>query len=102
MGAGSVNHASGTFDMRYMGGLRKYMPWTYGLVVIGSLSLAGIFPLSGFWSKDEILAHAWNGGSTVDTVVFWLLLAAVPMTAFYIFRMVFMTFHGDFRGRCRI
>ncbi len=98
MGAGSVNHASGTFDMRYMGGLRKYMPLTYVVVVIGSLSLAGIFPLSGFWSKDEILAHAWNGGSTVDTVVFGLLLAAVPMTAFYIFRMVFMTFHGDFRG----
>ena len=98
MGAGSVNRASGTFDMRYMGGLRKYMPWTYGVVVIGSLSLAGIFPLSGFWSKDEILAHAWNGGSTVDTVVFGLLLAAVPMTAFYIFRMVFMTFHGDFKG----
>jgi len=98
MGAGSVNHASGTFDMRYMGGLRKYMPWTYVLVLIGSLSLAGIFPLSGFWSKDEILAHAWGGGSTVDTVVFWLLFAAVPMTAFYIFRMVFMTFHGEFRG----
>ncbi len=98
MGAGSVNHASGTFDMRYMGGLRKYMPWTYVLVIIGSLSLAGIFPLSGFWSKDEILAHAWTGGSTVDMVVFWLLFAAVPMTAFYIFRMVFMTFHGEFRG----
>ena len=98
MGAGSVNHASGTFDMRYMGGLRKYMPWTYVLVLIGSLSLAGIFPLSGFWSKDEILAHAWGGGSTVSTVVFWLLFAAVPMTAFYIFRMVFMTFHGEFRG----
>ena len=98
MGAGSVNHASGTFDMRYMGGLRKYMPWTYVLVVIGSLSLAGIFPLSGFWSKDEILAHAWNGSSTVDMVVFWLLFAAVPMTAFYVFRMVFMTFHGEFRG----
>ena len=98
MGAGSVNHASGTFDMRYMGGLRKYMPWTYALVFIGSLSLAGIFPLSGFWSKDEILAHAWGGSSTVDTVVFWLLFAAVPMTAFYVFRMVFMTFHGEFRG----
>ncbi len=98
MGAGSVNHASGTFDMRFMGGLRKYMPWTYGLVLIGSLSLAGIFPLSGFWSKDEILAHAWGGGATVDMVVFWLLFAAVPMTAFYVFRMVFMTFHGEFRG----
>ncbi len=98
MGAGSVNHVSGTFDMRYMGGLKKYMPWTYALVMIGSLSLAGIFPLSGFWSKDEILAHAWSGSSTIDSVVFILLLVAVPMTAFYTFRMVHMTFHGEFRG----
>ena len=58
LGAGSVNHATGTFDMREMGGLRKVMPWTYGLFIIGSLSLAGIWPLAGFWSKDEMLASA--------------------------------------------
>ena len=59
-GLGSVNHATGTFDMREMGGLRKVMPWTFALFVIGSLSLAGIWPLAGFWSKDEILASAWD------------------------------------------
>ena len=98
MGAGSVNHATGTFDMRYMGGLRKVMPWTYGMMVVGSLSLAGIFPLAGFWSKDEILLYAWRGGGSVEQVVFWLLIVGVFLTAFYAFRMVYMTFHGEFRG----
>ena len=98
MGAGNVNHATGTFDMRYMGGLRKYMPWTYVTMIIGSLSLAGIFPLSGFWSKDEILLHAWRGDSTVETAVFWMLMVGVFLTAVYSFRMVHMTFHGKFRG----
>jgi NADH-quinone oxidoreductase subunit L len=58
LGAGSVNHATGTFDMREMGGLRKVMPWTFALFIIASLSLAGIWPLAGFWSKDEVLASA--------------------------------------------
>ncbi len=58
LGSGSVNHATGTFDMRLMGGLRKAMPWTFGTFLIGGLSLAGIWPLSGFWSKDEILVTA--------------------------------------------
>ena len=98
LGSGSVNHATGTFDMRYMGGLRKVMPWTYATFLIGGLSLAGIFPLAGFWSKDEILAHAWRGGDAVSQVVFWMALAAVFMTAFYIFRALFMTFEGEFRG----
>ena len=62
MGAGSVSHATGgTFDMRYMGGLRGHMRWTHITFLIGSLSLAGIFPLAGFWSKDEILASAFKG-----------------------------------------
>ena len=98
MGAGSVNHAAGTFDMRYMGGLRRPMPWTYITVLIGALSLAGIFPLSGFWSKDEILLHAWRGDSLIDGVVFWLLMMGVFLTAVYAFRMVYMTFHGSYRG----
>ena len=98
LGAGSVNHATGTFDMRYMGGLRKAMPWTYALMVAGSLSLVGISPFAGFWSKDEILGHAWHGGSLLDTVVFWLLAVGVAATAFYTFRMIYMTFHGRFRG----
>ena len=98
MGAGSVNHATGTFDMRYMGGLRRIMPWTYITMVIGSLSLVGIFPFAGFWSKDEILLHAWRGDGTVAAIVFWLLMVSVFLTAVYSFRMIYMTFHGEFKG----
>ena len=102
LAAGSVNHATGTFDMRYMGGLRKVMPITYILVVIAGLSLVGIIPLAGFWSKDEILRGAWNGTGLVDTwvsrVTFSALLAGVIVTAFYTIRMIILTFHGEFRG----
>ena len=102
LGAGSVHHAAHTFDMRYMGGLRKAMPWTYALTLIGALSLAGVFPLAGFWSKDEVLAGAWVGdhaaSAGVAQAVFWMGIAASAMTAFYAFRMVYMTFHGEFRG----
>ena len=102
LGAGSVNHATGTFNMRYMGGLRRHMPLTYLLVIIGGLSLVGIFPLSGFWSKDEILVSAWTGGGVVAPWVgkFCLisLLVGVLLTAFYTLRMIYMTFHGGFRG----
>jgi len=83
LGAGSVNHATGTFDMRYMGGLRRYMPLTYATTLIAALSLVGIFPLSGFWSKDEILLAAWRGGSPVSVVTFWLLMVSVFLTALY-------------------
>ncbi|MEI6186843.1 MAG: proton-conducting transporter membrane subunit, partial [Dehalococcoidia bacterium] len=94
LGSGSVNHGTGTFDMRLMGGLRKAMPWTYITFLIGSLSLAGIWPLAGFWSKDEILV------SIIDKqpVLFGLCIVTVFMTAFYMFRAVFMTFHGDYKG----
>ena len=98
LGAGSVNHASGTFDMRYMGGLKQYMPWTYITFLIAALSISGIFPLAGFWSKDEILVGAFNHGGVIGQLVFWMALVAAFMTAFYIFRALFMTFHGEFRG----
>ena len=102
LGAGSVNHASGTFDMRYMGGLGRYMPATYLLVVIAALSLIGIIPLAGFWSKDEILLAAFDGNSHladwINTVVFIGLIVGVALTAFYTVRMVMLTFYGDFRG----
>tara|TARA_Y100001956_G_scaffold44346_1_gene43235 strand:- start:3608 stop:5497 length:1890 start_codon:yes stop_codon:yes gene_type:complete len=100
LGSGSVNHATGTFDMRYMGGLRKKMPITYITFLIGSLSLAGIFPLAGFWSKDEILLNAFKDGDLISISMMGFLLAiiAVFMTAFYMFRALFMTFEGDFRG----
>ena len=94
LGAGSVNHATGTFDMRQMGGLRKMMPWTYATFVIASLSIAGIWPLAGFWSKDEILISSWANQS----ILFYLAMITVFMTAFYMFRAVFMTFGGEYRG----
>ncbi len=102
LGAGSVNHAAGTFNMRYMGGLRRSMPWTYALTLAGGLSLVGIFPLAGFWSKDEILAAAWQGGGPVEVWVsrltLGLLLAGVLLTAFYTWRLLHLAFHGEFRG----
>ena len=102
LGSGSVNHATGTFDMRFMGGLRKKMPLTYITFLIGSLSLAGIFPLAGFWSKDEILLNSFmsgtDGGEIISLIVFVLAIIAVFMTAFYMFRALFMTFEGEFRG----
>jgi NADH-quinone oxidoreductase subunit L len=94
LGSGSVNHATGTFDMRKMGGLSKFMPVTYATFVIGSLSLVGIFPFAGFWSKDEILGGAW----AENKALFLVAMAVVFMTAFYSFRAVFLTFHGDYKG----
>jgi len=96
MGSGSVIHgANGEQDMRYMGGLRERMPWTYRTMVIGSLALAGIPLFAGFFSKDEILGEAFSRGY----YLFWAVGITVAfMTAFYTFRMVFLTFHGSWRG----
>jgi NADH-quinone oxidoreductase subunit L len=94
LGAGSVNHATGTFDMRKMGGLRLYMPVTFWTVAIASMALVGLFPLAGFWSKDEILGDAWEDRPWV----FWLALSGVFLTALYVGRMLFMTFGGEYRG----
>jgi len=94
LGSGSVNHATNTFDMRQMGGLKKYMPVTYWTFIIGSLSLAGIFPLAGFWSKDEILLDAWRH----DRALWVIGLSVAFMTAFYMFRAIFLTFHGEYKG----
>ncbi len=94
LASGSVSHATGTFDMRLMGGLRKYQPWTFVIFLIGSLALAGIWPLAGFWSKDGILLFSYEH----TPWFFWLAMITVFMTAFYMFRAVFMTFYGEFRG----
>ena len=95
LGAGSVSHAvGGSFDMRYMGGLRKVMPWTFGTLLLASFSLAGIPPFSGFWSKDEILGEAF----VKSWPLFLLALATVFLTAFYVTRMMLMTFWHDYRG----
>ena len=98
LAAGSVHHAGGTFNMKYLGGLKNHMKITYWAMVIASLSLAGIIPLSGFWSKDEILAHAFHAGTPVGMFALVMGLLAALMTAFYMFRAIIMTFHGEFRG----
>jgi NADH-quinone oxidoreductase subunit L len=95
LGAGSINHATNTFDMREMGGLRKAMPKTYLTFLIGAISLAGIWPLSGFWSKDAILTSAVDK----EPVLAILVLITVFMTAFYMFRVIFLTFGGTYRGK---
>ena len=94
LGAGSVNHATNSFDMRRMGGLRLTMPVTFVTFLVGALSLSGVFPFAGFWSKDEILLDAWN-----EDKLLWAIGTLVAgMTAFYIFRVVFLTFFGEYRG----
>jgi len=95
LGAGSVIHAVHSNNMSDMGGLRKPMATTYRTFVIGALALAGIPPLAGFFSKDEILATFNHAGATA---VLWLGVVAAFVTAFYTFRMVFLTFHGTYRG----
>ena len=95
LGSGSVIHAmAGEQDMRRMGGLRKYMPVTFATMAIGTFAIAGIPPLSGFFSKDEILFRAFlsNKGIWVIAVI------TAMMTAFYMFRLMSMTFLGAYRG----
>ncbi len=94
LGSGSVNHATNTFDMRRMGGLRTVMPITFWTFLIGTLSLAGVFPLAGFWSKDEILLEAWVNNKGLYTVA----AIASFVTALYMFRAIFLTFFGEYKG----
>jgi NADH-quinone oxidoreductase subunit L len=95
LGSGSVIHGMhGEQDMRHMGGLKKYMPITYWTFILATLAISGIFPFAGFFSKDEILFHSFAGGH----YVFWgIATVAAFITAFYMFRAVFMTFHGEER-----
>jgi NADH-quinone oxidoreductase subunit L len=98
LGAGSVSHGGThhSFDMKAdMGGLRKYMPVTFWTFIVGSLALAGIFPLAGFWSKDEILVTAGEGGFDAFLIVG---LVGAFMTAAYMTRCVYLTFFGEYRG----
>jgi NADH-quinone oxidoreductase subunit L len=97
LGAGSVIHAlHGEQDMRKMGGLRTMLPTTHWTMLVATLAIAGIFPLAGFWSKDEILAAAIKSGGL--NVLWWLVGAATAfLTAFYMFRLYYMTFHGNSR-----
>jgi NADH-quinone oxidoreductase subunit L len=95
LGAGSVIHAmSGEQDIRNMGGLKDKIPTTYRTFLIGTIAIAGIPPLAGFFSKDEILAHAFG-----RSPMLWALgTLGSLLTAFYMFRLLFLTFHGTFRG----
>jgi len=95
LGAGSVIHAmSGEQDIRKMGGLKKYISTTHFTFLMGTLAIAGCFPFSGFFSKDEILAHAWEH----NKLLWFLGILGAAMTTFYMFRLYFLTFHGKFRG----
>ncbi len=99
LGAGSVIHAmSDEQDMRRMGGLGKHIKLTCAVMWIGSLALAGIPPLAGYFSKDTIIEAAFGSGSWVGAYAFWMGVAAAFMTAFYSWRLLFMTFHGTPRA----
>ncbi len=122
LGAGSVIHAmharihdtERSQDMRNMGGLAPHLPVTRWTFLISCLAIAGVPPLAGFWSKDEILWKAFSVHVTTDKgttrlpmwtwpdwlgpAIYWVGIAAATMTAFYMFRAYFMTFHGRFRG----
>jgi|AP95_1055475.scaffolds.fasta_scaffold01374_2 NADH-quinone oxidoreductase subunit L len=99
LGAGSVIHAmSDEQDMRNMGGLYKLIPATHVLMIVGSLSLAGIFPFSGFYSKDIILEAAWGAHTGIGQYAFWLGITAAFLTAFYSWRLLIMTFYGESRA----
>ncbi len=95
LGSGSVIHAcSGNQDIRTMGGLKSVMPITHITFLVGCLAIAGIPIFSGFFSKDEVLAYAYD-----QQPVLWLIaLITAALTAFYMFRLYFLTFHGNFRG----
>lgn len=95
LGAGSVIHGAGTQDLREMGGLFGKMKHTATTFVIGALAIAGIPPLSGFWSKDEILTQAYHSHYPA---VFWILILTAFMTSFYMFRLVFLAFFGKTRN----
>lgn len=107
LGAGSVIHAvhaahhhvgyhGDAQDIRYMGGLRNKMPTTYWTFAVACIAIAGIPPFAGFFSKDEIVWKAFAGGFGAVGVI---ALIAAGLTAFYMFRLLYMTFHGSWRGR---
>jgi NADH-quinone oxidoreductase subunit L len=96
LAAGSVIHGlGGEQDMRNMGGLRKHLPYTFWCMTIATFAIAGLPPFAGFFSKDRILWSAWSNGYRT----LWLIgVITAGMTSFYIFRLWFLTFFGDYRG----
>jgi NADH-quinone oxidoreductase subunit L len=96
LGSGSVIHAlSGEQDMRNMGGLRKKVPWTYMTMMGAAIAIAGIPPFAGFFSKDAILLAAY----AQSPWIYWVGTITAGMTAFYVFRAMFLTFFGEYRGQ---
>jgi NADH-quinone oxidoreductase subunit L len=98
LGSGSVIHAmGGEQDMRHMGGLKQKLPWTHRTMLVGCVAIAGVPPLAGFFSKDEILWSAFKVGGYGQVV--WVMgFVVAALTAFYMFRMYHLTFSGSFRG----
>jgi len=96
LAAGSVIHAvGGEQDMRKMGGLRQYIPWTFMTMTAATFAIVGFPPFAGFFSKDEILARAYEANPA-----YWFIgVTTAFITSFYMFRLWFMTFFGDYRGR---
>jgi NADH-quinone oxidoreductase subunit L len=95
LGAGSVIHAlSGEQDLRHMGGLRKKIPWTYATMMCAAVAIAGVPPFSGFFSKDAILVAAHQHAPWM----YWLGTFTASLTAFYVFRAIFLAFFGEYRG----
>jgi NADH-quinone oxidoreductase subunit L len=99
LGAGAVIHSMAhEQDMRKYGNLRKYLPVTFATFFVGWLAIAGVPPLSGFWSKDEILAGAWSSGPSGKAL--WVVgIVVAALTAFYMTRQLIMTFYGDEKWR---
>jgi NADH-quinone oxidoreductase subunit L len=98
LGSGSVIHAlSGEQDLRNMGGLRKRIPTTYWTMLIATLAIAGIFPFAGFFSKDEILWQTWTSESDAYHVLWFVGYGTAMMTAFYMFRLMYLTFNSPSR-----
>jgi len=99
LGSGSVIHAmSDEQDMRRMGGIYRYIPFTYAMMWIGSLALIAVPPLAGFYSKDMILESAFAAHTGAGEFAFWLGMVAAVFTAFYSLRLLFLTFHGEPRA----
>jgi NADH-quinone oxidoreductase subunit L len=96
LGAGSIIHAVHSNNMSEMGGLRRAMPTTFWTFLIGAAALAGIPPLAGFWSKDEIIADAFRNS---HEIVWLVAIVTAMLTAFYMTRAIWLTFGGQYRGQ---
>jgi NADH-quinone oxidoreductase subunit L len=106
LGAGSVIHAmSEEQDMRKMGGIWKKIPFTYAMMLVGTVAIVGIPPLAGYYSKDMILESAYaagHAGNWAGQYAFWMGILAATLTAFYSWRLIFMTFHGKARASDKV